>query len=102
MISGRHKTARGCPKANSTGPSQRQNENFIIGAGSTTYPSTEGIRASPLLGAGYTTPLVSLNVLVQCPNSPVILRDVTIPPFQPFKGLRFRVGHVPSKSWLGL
>src|SRR5258708_1142188 len=54
MIGRRHEAARGCPKANHTGTSRRQNENFFVWAGSPTYPSPEGIRASPLLGAGNT------------------------------------------------
>src|SRR5258707_6812548 len=53
VIGRRHEAARGCPKANHTGTSRRENENFVIWAGSPTYPSPEGIRASPLLGAGY-------------------------------------------------
>ncbi len=65
----------------------RENENFAIGASSTTYPSPEGIQASPLLGAGYTTPLISLNVLVQYPNSPVVLQNAATLFFRPFEGL---------------
>src|SRR5258708_5632780 len=48
----RHEAARGCPKANHTGTSRRQNENFFVRAGSLTYPSPGGVQASPLLGAG--------------------------------------------------
>src|SRR5216684_539498 len=95
-ISRRHEAARGCPKANHTGTSWRQNENFFIWAGSLTYPSPEGVRASPLLGAGHTTSLVSLNVLIQSPNSPVVLPVATTRPFLPSEALRFRVGRVPS------
>src|SRR5713226_6198694 len=54
MIGRRHEAARGCPKANHTGTSQRQDENFFAWAGSPTYPSPGGVRASLLLGAGYT------------------------------------------------
>src|SRR5258707_3508571 len=82
--------------------SQRQDENFFTWAGSPTYPSPEGVRASPLLGAGYTTPFVSLNVLVQPPNSPVVILLVATQPSLAFEGLRLRVGCVPSvpRLWL--
>src|SRR5712692_6615470 len=79
------------PKANHTGTSRRKNENFIIWAGSPTYPSPGGVQASPLLGASYTTPFVSLNVLVQLPNSPVVLRRVATQLSWPFEGLQLRV-----------
>src|SRR5258708_38666516 len=102
MIRGRHEAARGCPKANHTGMSWRENENFVIRAGSLTYPSPGGVRASPLLGAGYTTPFVSLNVLVQLPNSPVVLLHAATQLSQTSEGLRLRVGRVPSELWLRL
>src|SRR5258707_3113297 len=38
----RSEAARGCPKANHTGTSRRENENFVIWAGSPTYPSPGG------------------------------------------------------------
>ncbi len=56
----RHETARGCPKANHTGTSWRQNENFFMRAGSPTYPSPGSVQASPLLGAGYISHLYLL------------------------------------------
>src|SRR5260370_13360281 len=79
-----------------------QNENFFTWAGSPMYPSPEGIRASPLLGAGATTPFVSLNVLVQLPSLPVVPLHATIRPFRSFEGLWLQVGHVPSELRLGL
>src|SRR5712692_10260892 len=102
MVRRRHEAARGCPKANHTGTGGRQNENLFVWAGSPTYPSPGGVQASPLLGAGNTTPLVSLNVLVHSPNSPVVLLRVATRLFRVFEGLRLRVGHVPSESRLGL
>src|SRR5258707_10498636 len=100
-IGRRHEAARGCPKANHTGTSRRQNENFFVWAGSPTYPSPEGVRASPLLGAGDTTPLVSQNVLVRSPNSPARLLVATRP-FRSSAVLLLRVGRVPSELRLGL
>src|SRR5258707_872152 len=81
--------------------SRRQNENFFIWAGSPTYPSPGGVQASPLLGAGDTTPLVSQNVLVRSPNSPTSL-GVATRPSRSFEGLRLRVGRVPAELRLGL
>src|SRR5258707_3503408 len=101
VIGRRNEAARGCPKANHTGTSRRQNENFLIRAGSLTYPSPGGVRASPLLGAGNTTPLVSQNALVRSPNSPVRPGAATRS-FQSFVVLLLRVGRVPSESRLGL
>src|SRR5260370_28236743 len=101
MIGRRHEAARGCPKANHTGTSRRQNENFFAWAGSPTYPSPGGVRASPLLGAGNTTPFVSQNVLVRSPNSPV-RRGAAIRPFRSSVVLLLRVGRVPSELRLGL
>ena len=80
---------------------RRQNENFFVWAGSPTYPSPGGVQASPLLGAGDTTPLVSQNALVRSPNSPVSL-GVTTQPFRSFEGLQLRVGRVPDELRLGL
>src|SRR5216684_6253269 len=78
-IGRRHEAARGCPKANHTGTSRRRNENFLVRAGSPTYPSPGSIRASSLLGAGNTTPSVSQNALVRSPNSPACLGVATRP-----------------------
>src|SRR5260370_13937075 len=80
---------------------RRENENLFIWAGSRSYPSPGGIRASPLLGAGNTTPLVSQNALVRSPNSPVCL-GVATRPSRSFVALRFRVGRVPSELRLRL
>src|SRR5258708_7272261 len=96
-----HEAARGCPKANHTEMSRRQNENFFVRAGSLTYPSPGGVQASPLLGAGYTTPSVSQNVLVRSPNSPSCLGAATRP-CRSYVVLLFRVGCVPSELRLGL
>src|SRR5260370_7462772 len=90
MIRRHHEAAQGCPKANHTGTSRRQNENFFIWAGSPTYPSPGGVQASPLLGAGDTTPLFSQNVLVPSPNSPTSLA-VAPRPSRSFESLRPRV-----------
>src|SRR5260221_6423319 len=96
MIRRHHEAARGCPKANHTGTSRRRDENFFVWAGSPTYPSPGGVQASPLLGAGDTTPLVSQNVLVRSPNSPASL-GVAIQLSHSFEGLRLRVGRVPDE-----
>src|SRR5258707_15159215 len=82
--------------------SRRKNENFIIRASSLTYPSPGGVQASPLLGAGDTTPFISLNVLVQLPSLPIVPLHAATRPFRSFEALWLRVGRVPSESWLRL
>src|SRR5258708_29920024 len=74
---------------------------FFVWAGSPTYPSPEGVRASPLLGAGNTTPFVSQNVLVRFPNS-LACPDVATRLFRSSVVLLLRVGRVPNELRLGL